>query len=465
MRRAVAVAAVPVAAVAAYHLTPPLARLDDAYIALHSARVLLAGHDPIFNVPALVGVTSPAYVALVAAILAAGVKVGDTALRAANALGIVAYGVAVWRLADTVGLSRSRRAALVAMALGSGIVIVFNLTNGLETGWAMAALTFAIGNARAGRAMGVAFWTGLLPFLRPDLAPASAIVLAYAIRGRRRTEQLAMVALAAAVAAPWLVWTRIDTGAWVTETMRAKQLFYAEACRAPAEKAVTVLRATGAALVQLFPLSLGVVALGRDRLGRAGVLAMAVSLVAYFVAFPGALAHPFFRYLCAILVPWLCLGLALALSRVPAVAAASGAIAMVAAFFVIPHDQNAEYSQDIKTTAEWMDAAAPPQAILLVHDAGGISEFAHHPAVDLVGLKTPSSIEAHARWTWPSCVAARGRAVGAIARDSGATYFVGVTGWKEYLKADLEAEGFRLTPIREPPTGSKGGYTVYRLQR
>ena len=62
-----------IAILAAYSLTPPLARLDDAYIALHSARVVLSGHDPVFGVPALVGATSPVYVALLTAILGPGI--------------------------------------------------------------------------------------------------------------------------------------------------------------------------------------------------------------------------------------------------------------------------------------------------------------------------------------------------------------------------------------------------------
>jgi hypothetical protein len=82
--------------------------------------------------------------------------------------------------------------------------------------------------------------------------------------------------------------------------------------------------------------------------------------------------------------------------------------------------------------------------------------------VDLVGLKTPSSVAAHARWTWPSCVAQRGAAVTDIARRSGANYFVAVTGWNEFLRPDLIEGGFDLTPMRQPPAG-KGGYTVYRM--
>ena len=322
---------VPLAIVAAYRLTPPLARLDDAYIALHSARVALSGHDPIFGVPALVGATSPAYVALLAGILAAGVTDGDTVLRLANALGIVAFAWSVWYLASVEKLSLIRRVVLVVVALGSGVIIPINLTNGLETGWAIATLTFAIAAARAGRTVSVAVAAGLLPFLRPDLAPASLVVLLYAVRGRQRSEQLGAIAVAVAIAVPWLLWTRLDTGAWLTQTMRAKQLFYAEGCRPWTEKTLTVLRATAVGLAQMFPLSLGIIALGRHRLGRAGLLALASSVVAYFVGIPGALEQPFFRYLTALCVPWLCLGIAVTLPRVPSPVAGGVAVAVIAA--------------------------------------------------------------------------------------------------------------------------------------
>ena len=453
-----------IATVAAYQLTPPLARLDDAYIALHSARVALSGHDPIFGVPALVGATSPVYVALLTALIGSGISTGDTALRLANALGIVAFAAAAWYLGETVGLSRGRRAALVVLALGSGVVVLFNLTNGLETGWAIATLTFAIAAARSGRTILAAVAAGLLPFLRPDLAPASLLVLLYAIRGRPRPEQCAAIAAAVAMAVPWLVWTRLDTGAWVTQTMRAKQFFYAEGCRPWNEKALTVSRAAAVGLMQMFPLSLGVFGLGTDKLGRLGLAAIAASVVAYFVGFPGALEQPYFRYLTAICVPWLCLGVALSLPRVPPAVAGGVAVAVIAAQVMFGHDQNAGFSRDIKATAEWIDASLPEPAVLLVHDAGGISEFAHHRSVDLVGLKTPSSIAAHARWTWPSCVAGRGAAVAEIARRSGADHFVAVTGWDEFLSPGLIAGGFELTPLRVPPAG-QGGYTVYRMAR
>jgi hypothetical protein len=84
-----------IAVAGAYAATPPLARLDDAYISLHSARVVLSGHDSTFEVPALIGVTSPAYVALLALLLATGASAELTALRLANTFGLVASVAAI----------------------------------------------------------------------------------------------------------------------------------------------------------------------------------------------------------------------------------------------------------------------------------------------------------------------------------------------------------------------------------
>ena len=60
-------------AVAAYLVTPDTPWLDDAYITLHSARVVVTGVDPRYQAPALTGSTSPLHVALTAGFLAIGI--------------------------------------------------------------------------------------------------------------------------------------------------------------------------------------------------------------------------------------------------------------------------------------------------------------------------------------------------------------------------------------------------------
>jgi hypothetical protein len=106
-------------------------------------------------------------------------------------------------------------------------------------------LAYAIGCAYFDRVKATAICAGVLPFLRPDLAAAAGAVLADAMWRRPRREQVGAVMLAIAVAAPWLIWMRIDTGQWIAQTMRARQLFFADGCMPWSEKLWTVALAAG----------------------------------------------------------------------------------------------------------------------------------------------------------------------------------------------------------------------------
>src|SRR5262249_21733670 len=129
--------AVTLLVVVAWLLTPAFPPLDDGYISLDSAQSLLAGGDAQYGSPPLTGVTSPPYTLLLLVLLAMHLP-PLTALRLALALGLAALVLALWALARSVGLTGWRRFALPAAILVSGPVIQ-QATNGVETGWAMAA--------------------------------------------------------------------------------------------------------------------------------------------------------------------------------------------------------------------------------------------------------------------------------------------------------------------------------------
>jgi len=205
-------------------LTPVIFDLDDAYIVLHSAQVI-ASHapDPIFGAPALTGITSPAYLALV--LLLIKVHVAPlVALRLASALGTAALAGAIWWAG--AGLTVPRRVILCVVALASGIVIQVS-ANGLETGWAMALTIalFAAADRHEWRASAVL--AALIPWLRPDLAPIAAAGFAYAVWPHSWRTIGAAILCALAVGLPFAVWIRMDTGQWVPQTMRAKAFFFA----------------------------------------------------------------------------------------------------------------------------------------------------------------------------------------------------------------------------------------------
>jgi hypothetical protein len=469
-----------IAIAVAYLVTPALFDLDDAYIALHGATVAVRGNDVVYGAPALAGATSPAYVGLLIGALLAGFE-GLHALRLVAALGLVAYGFALLQLGRTLDLPARRQALLLVLTLGSGLVLM-QATNGLETGWALALTTALIAVARRARHVPgtcpapstaslyvTAAGAALLPFLRPELVPASALLLLYASRDAGWRDRMAAAAIAFAVSAPLVLWIRVDTGSWVPQTIQAKQLFFAEACGELPLKTAVVFATVSRFLITVAPLAICAIALVRDRLGRYGAVACAATLAAFAMRFPAGLSHNDSRYLYAILTPWLSYGVALrlrhggAFGSMPALTTI--AVATCAAWPFLQPPRNA-VARELVDTAKWVDTNVPADAVVLVHDAGAISTFAHRRAVDLVGLKTASSIDAHRRWTAPSCGRDRPFAIAAIALASNASYAVLVSDWDETfaIRRGLEANGFVLTPLRAPPPGSRG-YTVYRLQR
>ena len=455
---------------AAYLVTPALFDLDDAYIALHGAEVAVRGADGVYGAPALAGATSPAYVAVLMGAVVLGIE-RLHALRLVTALGLAAYVFALLQLGRALQLSPQRRALLLMLTLGSGLVLM-QATNGLETGWALAFATALIASATSGAESPAGLYVAaacaaLLPFLRPELLPTSGLLLLYASRQAGWDDRIKAIAIAAAVSMPLLLWIRVDTGAWVPQTIQAKQLFFAQACGELPLKAAVVFAAVSRFLVTMAPLAICAVALVRDRLGRCGALACAATLAAFAIRFPAGLSHNDSRYLYAILTPWLSYGVALRLRRggvlgsVPVMTAIAVAACAAWPFMQPPRHAAAD---ELVNTAKWVDSNVPADAVVLVHDAGAISLFAHRRAVDLVGLKTASSIDAHRRWTAPSCGRDRPTAIADIALASHASYAVVVSDWDETfaIRSGLEANGFVLTPVRTPPPHTRG-YTVYRL--
>jgi hypothetical protein len=456
-------AAVLAATVTAWAITPLAAPLDDAYIVVHSGDVLRRGIDAAYGVPALTGITSPAFLAVVvAAHLMA--TAGLAALRWAIVVGVIAYFLGVWRLAGVAGAAGARRWLVVAAGLAAGTIGI-NLVNGLETGYACAALVWCFTGILERRPLLAAAAAGIVPALRPDLTPvAAALAVAAAWQEGRRGWRVA--ALASAVALPFYVWIRVDTGAWWPATMDAKRLFFAEGCLSAEVKAWTALRHLLDWAAVTAPIAAGVLVAMRERLGLIAAAAAAVVIGVYAWSLPGALAHNEMRYLVPLLTPIGLYGFARLVSR-------EGAAAPVAAAFLIAIGAIAtpmyvagrrSDAQELRQIVAWAEANLPGGARVLVHDAGAISTVARIRVVDLVGLKTPASIDAHRRWTWPSCGVERGRAVDEIARATIPDYFIVLDRWDAIFRftSDLERWGWRLTLVKHP-SGLERSYLVYRL--
>jgi hypothetical protein len=444
--------------------------LDDAYITLANARVVLEGRDPSYGVPALEGATSSLHLALVAAL---GLILD---LRWASAvvawLAAAAYVAGLAALAWRFALRRIEAALLIAAGSFVGFV-PYHLLNGLETGLALAAVTWGIVLAAGPPSTALALLAGVMPFIRPELALLAALLLADQAWRRWQARDTRAIAgdlvLAAAAAAPFVLWLWLDTGSVVPRTAGAKRDFFAEAALPWTLKLGSVGIALAHAALQAGPLALGVVGLRSARAGRLALLFAAAMVALYAAELPGGLSHNSNRYLYT-LAPLLLAGWAMALAT-----ASPGerrwlrlglAAALVYVMVRLPGDLGA-YAADVGFArrelaglAAWIEAELPAGARIAVHDAGYLAFATRRPLIDVVGLKTPASRAAHAELTGPSAGARRGEALARILAATHAEYFVVLAGWdRDFALTDgLRSTGWRLTALRPD-----GAYQVYRL--
>jgi len=455
-------ASVAVAGLAGLLLCRPVTfPLDDAYITLHNARVLLEGSDPNFGVSALVGATSPVHLALVAGLgLFLDLPLASYLLNLAAA---ILYGVGLARLALQVQSSHWVAAGIVGLGLLAADA-PYHLFNGLETGLAMAAVAWALGLALSGSPVLLPLLCGLLPFIRPELAILSGTLLAWrAWKQRGRPERIVLdLALAALAAMPWLLWSWIATGSVMPLTASAKRAFFAE----EAYPLLLKLRLVFVVLAQSGLAAILLMAVFAKRLSIAGpaLLSLGVILLTFALTFPGGLSHNFHRYLYPLL-PLGLLGWAVAVrdSRIMAWAFAG----LIAVYLLIgvrtwPHvAEGRHFTAELDSAAQWSREHLPADARVLIHDAGYFAWSTPFALFDVVGLKTPSSIEDHRRWTLPSRGRERDVAVHEIAKRHRVTHAVILDAefWGD-LADDLRRHGWQLKPLREP---AGTGYVVYEL--
>ncbi len=452
---AIAVAACALA-LALIAFPPP--SLDDAYIAVHSAQVLLSGHDSAFDAPALSGITSPPYVAALAALLAAGAG-PVAALRVMAAISFAVLLTALWLLGERLPIAA--RGAVVTLAAAS---LWIQAGMGLETMLVLAVLLFALWACRRDRPLLVALACGLLPALRPDTALAAGALWLFTAWSHR-VRVVPMLALSLATVLPWMVWLHADLGTWWPSTLHAKQVFYAEDCWPLQAKVQEVFRLLGIYMLGSWGLWIGAAGLRHHPLGRLGLIVMTGSSVAYGWLFPTAYIDSFERYPTVMLAPWLLFGLVLSVERARSVgtwvATLAGVTLAVAA--TIPALPGQRAVEMVGFNA-WTREHLPQDAVVLVHDAGNMAALSPFRLVDLVGLKTSSSVETHARITYPSCGRKRAEAVGQIARASHARYaaFNPDADKGFHFSEGVRAAGATLSLLRAAPANANG-YSVFQI--
>ncbi|MET0344002.1 MAG: hypothetical protein ABW252_23510 [Polyangiales bacterium] len=457
----------------------PAFPVDDAYISLHNGSVFFRGSDDRFvGTPPLVGSTSAVHVVLSAIFQLVLSPVW--AHWVVTMLGALAYALALLRLAFVL-----RASVLEALWMLLAAMLVaqtpHTLMNGLETGFALAGVTWALAAARdrEGRAWELPVACGTLPFLRPELVAVSGLLMLirvvrdYKAGGMRAA--LKSAGWFALAAAPWALLLLITTGAPFPNTVEAKKNFFSEGCR-PANERLHTLVAT----FRGFRESIGYFAYAGALLllltltGWTGLLFTAVFGWAYYTRFPGALSHYEQRYM-YVLLPFLFYGVATLFSLRRAlprwIAAGLFGLCIVQAVpQVVPHWRFhlgcIWFTRvELDGAAKWLQANARGRKILL-HDAGYVGAFVDARLADLVGLKTPDSIPDHRDLTWSTCGGGRGEAMRQIALREQPDFLVVLGAWDRIfgISEALRAQGWELTPryeheyivfevVRRPPHG------------
>jgi hypothetical protein len=460
----VAVAAGCALFTAAWFLTPEIPRLDDGFISLHSAQSLIAGKDSHYGSPPLAGVTSPPYVLLIVGLLTIGLP-PLFALKTATALGLAALVSAVSLLARASSLHWGQQLVLPVAVLISGPVLQ-HATNGVETGWAMTVAIALIAATLARRYTWCAVASGTLPWLRPDLAPMAGLLFLWAVWSAPKRTLGATIAVAVGVFAGWAAWLHYDTASWIPHSMSVKAAFGAEWCQPLSSKLRTTGAALGGWLLLSFPITiLAAIWLFATALGRLGVAATLISLCAYTAILPGSLWFNGQRYLYALVVPWVALGIVTLMRSNRHVWHIVLAAAVVVNVYLFPRRLvSFDVAQDRVDAAIWINQNVDPRDIVMVQDAGAVAVFTANPLIDFVGLKSPASERVHQAITWPSCGHDRARALSAIARNSRARYLLITADWDRTfaLTASLRSEGLRLDEVRPAPLAN--GYEIFRIE-
>jgi hypothetical protein len=440
---------------------------DDAYITLHNAATMIRGYDPNYQgVPALAGATSSVHLAVVA-FLGLFLKLPLASFLASIAAAVL-YALGLVRLARQFAPALDRTVLIVGMGL-LGAYVPFHLFNGLETGLALAGGTWALALAGERSRVLLPLLCGVLPFIRPEYAALSAALLlrdGYVAWAERRelgpalTRVVSSGALALGAAAPWIAWLWISTGHPVPLTIGAKRAFFASDTAAlPAAATVMVCLAQSGMLV-----GLGLLLVARRAALAVPALAFAAAfVVAYAAVFPDGLAHNSFRYTYALLPISIYALCSLAFERWLLYPLAALCLAAFPLHWSAYEHAMREFTPELAAVAQWANGNLPSQARVLIHDAGYIAFASDLHLVDMVGLKTPSSIEDHRRSTVPSAGAKRDEAIHRIAMRSGATHAIILAdgGFWSGLGDDLRRKGWCLTAVRLPAV--RLGYAVYEL--
>lgn len=440
--------------------------VDDAYITIANSELILRGGPDLFGNYLPTGVTSPIHLFLETMLSSVFGGVNGAYIAAVSMA--VIYSAGLWKMFSVCFKNK-------ALALCGGIIGLVSggtwmqLMNGLETGMAMAAVTWSIFLLFKQRYTLLSILCAALPFIRPELVFLTFFVSVFCMWDLRyrRYDQLRFLFVLCFVGCAIALAVYFVTGSVVPLTAEAKTAFFARPSDGFLDRVAVAF-----SLVFRSPIAMvlaGSVFLIYSRIGIP-YLALFFSIIfAAALELPDALYHNWFRYL-YILLPIGLFGWGLLFSRFMFIrSVVYVATFLSACMFIVSgwRDYKEALSLNLsqRDVAEWISKNAEYNGRILIHDAGYVPWYLQFVssrtdlyAVDVVGLKTPSSIAINKEFIKSTNGADRWKAVNRIACKGSVNYLIDldVPFWAD-ISLDLRDAGWRLDHL----FGGPGGYNIY----
>jgi len=450
----------------------PVFPTDDAYITLHNALVLAGLQTEHFvSAGPWSGVTSLLHTLFVAGLVR--FLSPEISLSVAGLFGALLYVGGLIAIGRRAGLGIVATGVLAYLGLACGYM-PHHLSNGLETSWALAAVSWTLFLLMSIPRHGswLAVMLAILPLVRPELAILSALSAVYwlwTIRHDRIALRHALwwlggcgvVVLAFVL---WLGWGPIPN------TVFAKKYFYASWCSPLEQKLFLVNETTSRYLLPYGALLVGLAGWWRDRIGMVLTGFTVLLVTAYWTSHAGAMAYYEGRYL-APLVPMLVFGLIRLSSSLGPLALRERVVlalllCLYPALFSTPsaidfsRRVRAYTVSELMPLAEWVKHNVPADSRILVHDIGYLAYAIHQPLVDMVGLKSDTAMRLHRQASWPSCGGARPAAIAGLALQERPAYLITLEPWDRVFRI---REGLRQVATLKQLRESEKGYVVYSI--
>ncbi|KAA9008033.1 hypothetical protein [Histidinibacterium aquaticum] len=452
----------------------PAFRLDDAYIVLNNAAAIVGGDASFPEVRPLHGSTSLLHT--LAVFLLGLAMPPDAALFWLAWGAVLAQALAALFLARELQLSLAFGLGLAALTATAGDLIRVQV-NGLETGWMVAAILWvlALAATRPTRPS-VAILAGCLPFIRPELAILSIVLLAHGLwHIRSRSDRRAAMAFAGtflAVTGALCLLQYWLAGTFLPVTGDAKKYFFETSVMPWDERAAL----SGTTLMRFAffaggPLLLALL-VPKGTLARLAVAFALVATLALAVMHTAILPQNWMRYLYFVL-PVAVFSLAmLRASDAPGSRRATMLILVAGLAFNIAASVPrlgdhlgvlAAKRSTLEQTSDWINRNLEPETPLLIHDIGYVSWATSQRLFDIVGLRSPEAVPINRALRYQRGAEGQADALEAMIDVSGSCTLLVSDGWNSIANftGSLRGRGWSVLPH---PAGHPPGHQVYLLE-